>query len=123
MILCNSNRSLEREIDYTKLLISKQVDGILFVGAWIGNYYDHLNEAVKRGIPVVIVDRFAPEMELDQVITDNDLGGWLATSHLISLGHKDIACIAGKPQYTPNAERLNGYMRALSEKNFEINPI
>ena len=94
VILCNSNRSLEREIAYTKLLISKQVDGILFVGAWIGNQYDHLKEARKQGIPVVIVDRFAPGMDLDQVITDNELGGWLATSNLIGLGHKNIACIS-----------------------------
>ncbi len=45
----------------------------------------------------------------------NHLGGRLATSHLIGLGHKRISCIGGTPEFTPNAERIIGYQKAMQD--------
>ncbi|MBT3670282.1 MAG: LacI family DNA-binding transcriptional regulator [Chloroflexi bacterium] len=122
VILCNSDRDIEKEVRYTDLLTEKRVDGILFVGAWIGENTSHLENTSKQNIPIVVVDRFVPNLDIDLVVTDNVLGGWLATSHLYGLGHKRIACIAGTPQFTPNAERIQGYEKALDEANISINP-
>jgi LacI family transcriptional regulator len=54
-------------------------------------------------------------VEVDAVLTDNQLGGYLATRHLLDLGHARIACIAGPSSITPSAERITGYRRALKE--------
>ena len=105
VILCNSDRNLEKEI----------VDGMLFVGAWAGEQTQHLIEISHQGIPLTVVDRFVPDLDIDSVRTDNHLGGWLATSHLIGLGHTRIGCIGGTPKFTPNAERITGYQKALRD--------
>ncbi len=122
VILCNSDRDIEKELRYTDLLTKKRVDGILFVGTWIGENTDHIENTIQQNIPIVVVDRFVPNLDIDLVVTNNVLGGWLATSHLYGLGHKKIACIAGTPQFTPNAERIQGYEKALVEAKIPINP-
>jgi LacI family transcriptional regulator len=66
-------------------------------------------------MPVVMIDRDLPNVEVDAVLTDHQLGGVLATRHLIELGHKRIACIAGPSSIVPSAQRITGYRMALEE--------
>lgn len=113
VILCNTESDTKRELFYVDLLSKKQVDGIVFVAA--GEQADSLDFLLGRNLPVVMIDRNIPNVEVDAVLTDHQLGGWLATHHLIELGHKRIACIAGPSSITPGAERLIGYRKALEE--------
>jgi LacI family transcriptional regulator len=115
LILCNSDRNIEKEIMYADLLAQKQVDGIIFAGAWIGDQVDHIRDLQNLGMPIVVVDRNIKDCEIDSVAADNYQGGWLATNHLLELRHKKIGCIAGVPQYTLNAQRLVGYQDAIRE--------
>jgi LacI family transcriptional regulator len=66
---------------------------------------------------VVIVNRRISCTDVDLVLTDNALGGRLATQHLIELGHRRIACITGPSDITPGSERVVGYRQALQEAN------
>jgi LacI family transcriptional regulator len=68
-------------------------------------------------MPVVLVDRELPNIEVDAVLTDNRYGGYLATRHLIELGHQRIACITGPSIITTSAERVDGYRQALEESS------
>jgi LacI family transcriptional regulator len=69
----------------------------------------------ERRMPVVVVDRDIPDVAVDSVMTANERGGWLATRHLIELGHRRIGCIAGPSDVTPSAERGTGHRQALRE--------
>jgi LacI family transcriptional regulator len=120
VVLCNSDRDIEKEITYSELLLNKRADGIIFAGAWVGDQLDHIRGIVEGGIPVVAVDRFLPGIMADSVVANNIDGGRLATRHLVSLGHSKIACIRGFPENTPNAERVKGYLEILSESGIEI---
>ncbi len=113
VFLCNTELDIQRELFYVDVLSKKQVDGIVFVAA--GDQADSLDFLVSRNMPVVMVDRNVPNVEVDAVLTDNQLGGLLATRHLLELGHTRIACIAGPSSITPSAERLIGYRKALQE--------
>jgi LacI family transcriptional regulator len=113
VFLCNTELDTQRELFYVDVLSKKQVDGIIFVAA--GDQADSLDFLVSRNMPVVMVDRNVPNVEVDAVLTDNQLGGYLATRHLIELGHQRIACISGPSSITPSAERMIGYRRALEE--------
>ena len=113
LILCNSDGDLEKELLYTDVLTEKQVDGILFVAAGVST--QHINALQARRMPVVVVDRDIPDVAVDSVLTDNAQGGWLATRHLIELGHRRIGCIAGPSDLTPSADRVTGYSQALAE--------
>ena len=113
VFLCNTELDTERELFYVDVLSKKQVDGIVFVAA--GDQADSLDFLVRRNMPVVMIDRNLPNVDVDAVLTDNQLGGFLATRHLLELGHTRIACIAGPSSITPSAERIIGYRRALEE--------
>lgn len=118
LILCNSNGDLEKERRYTDVLLNKQVDGIIFMAA--GDDTQSLQELVERQFPVVIVDRILDQMEVDAVITDNHLSGYLATKYLIQNGHNCIGIIRGPSNVTPSAQRVTGYRQALTEANLLI---
>jgi LacI family transcriptional regulator len=113
VFLCNTELDIQRELFYVDVLSKKQVDGIIFVAA--GDQADSLDFLVSRNMPVVMIDRDVPNVEVDAVLTDHRLGGYLATRHLLELGHTRIACIAGPSSITPSAERIIGYRKALEE--------
>ncbi len=113
VFLCNTELDTQRELFYVDVLSKKQVDGIIFVAA--GDQADSLDFLLRENMPVVMIDRDLPNVEVDAVLTDHQLGGFLATQHLIELAHKRIACIAGPSSITPSAERITGYRRALEQ--------
>ena len=113
VFLCNTELDTQRELFYVDVLSKKQVDGIIFVAA--GDQADSLDFLLRQGMPVVMIDRDLPNVEVDAVLTDHQLGGFLATRHLLELGHRRIACIAGPSSITPSAERIIGYRRALEQ--------
>jgi LacI family transcriptional regulator len=81
VFLCNTELDTERELFYVDVLSKKQVDGIIFVAA--GDQADSLDFLLRENMPVVMIDRDLPNVEVDAVLTDHQLGGFLATQHLI----------------------------------------
>ncbi|WP_029688180.1 LacI family DNA-binding transcriptional regulator [Thermoanaerobacter sp. A7A] len=119
VFLCNTDDNLEKESEYINALKEKYVDGIIFTSSSIPKH-EHIMELVKSGIPIVIMDRRVDSEDIYGVFLDNYEGGYIATKHLIDLGHKKIGCITG-PLYISNAiERLEGYKRALVDNEIEV---
>jgi LacI family transcriptional regulator len=119
IILCNSDSDLDKELFYTNELIKKRVDGILFLAAG-GKSTQHIRTMQEQKTPLVVVDRYIPDLAVDTVLIDNARGGWLATHHLIELGHRRIGCITGPSDLTLSAERVTGYRRALQEADIRV---
>jgi LacI family transcriptional regulator len=113
VFLCNTELDPQRELFYADVLSKRQVDGVIFIAA--GDQTDSLDFLLRERMPVVMIDRDLPKVEVDAVLIDNQLGGFLATRHLVEMGHKHIACIAGPSSITPGGERITGYRRALEE--------
>ncbi len=118
VILCNTERDPQREQLYVEVLSEKQVDGVMFIAA--ADQIASLQLLISLDLPVVVVDRQLPDLELDSVLTDNRQGGRLATQHLIELGHRRIACISGPSNLTPSGERLTGFREAMAEAGLEV---
>jgi len=119
VFLCNTDDNLEKESEYIKALKEKYVDGIIFTSSSIPKH-EHIIELVESGIPVVIMDRRVDSENIYGVFLDNYEGGYIATKHLIDLGHRKIGCITG-PLHTKSArERLEGYKKALLDSGIEI---
>ena len=74
------------------------------------------------GVPVVAIDPHAGSAELPSVESDNLTGGLLATRHLIELGHRRIAFMAGRPDLESSRLREAGFRQALSEAGIEVDP-
>lgn len=113
VILCNSAGDLKKEKAYIETLLSHMIDGIIFIA--VNSKLENLMKIKEQGIPFVLVDRNIPEFDGDVVLVNNEIGGYLATKHLIDLGHRKIACICGPSDVTPSADRVKGYARALKE--------
>ncbi len=113
--LGNSDGNLERELLYVSELVAKRVDGIVFVAAGLSS--ESITQIQTENIPIVIIDRMPENIPvlIDSVLLDNAKGGYQATRHLIELGHRRIACITGPSDLTPSADRVTGYVEAMSE--------
>ena len=71
--------------------------------------------------PVVLVDRYVTDCNVDSVVVDNYKGIYLLTQELIHYGHKDIGIIIGPDAFNIGKERINGFYSALRESNIPLN--
>lgn len=118
VILCNSDLSKSREIDYVNVLLSKQIDGLLVIST--GNHPDVLDPAKDADVPVVVVDREVDRPGVDTVLLDNRLGGALAARHLLELGHRRVACIAGPSDVSPSAHRVSAFLDEIEKDGIAV---
>jgi LacI family transcriptional regulator len=120
VILCNSDDNPEKQRGYLRVLLEKRVDGLI-VSSVDGDVSIAGGLAEVR-TPLVVVDRELDSITADTVRIDHEQGGWLATRHLLELGHRRIACIGG-PANTPVAQmRVAGYRRAMQQAGAQIRP-
>jgi LacI family transcriptional regulator len=54
-----------------------------------------------------------PTVAEDAVVIDDEAAAFVATTHLIELGHRRIGFIAGHPEHAATPQRQRGYQRAL----------
>jgi len=118
VFLCNSDGAPDKEYHHLKLLREKGVDGFVLVSA--GDDRESLELLDKGKIPKVIIDRQVESINTDSVLIDNFKGGYMATIHLLELGHTRIGCITGPSQVTPSGQRLEGFNQALLEHGIVI---
>lgn len=116
VMLCNSGRSAEREIAYLEMLISKRVDGVIYMTSDLAA--ERLESLHERDIPVVTFDRSYEGV--DAILIDNFQGGYDATKHLIGLGHRRIGCLAGPDSPSRSHDRVVGYQEALRGAGLEV---
>lgn len=71
---------------------------------------------LDQGVPIVMVDRYYPQLECDHVVYNNQEASALLTSKLIERGHQTIAVLPGfERDITSVQERLSGYRQALEQ--------
>jgi len=125
VIFCNSNEQGEKDVSNLSLLIGKQVDGLIITTSLRDSDVDHIQQfnriVYESGIPVVTVDRQIPQKNYDFISIDHLEGGFMATSHLLELGHRKIGCITGPLDSTSARERYNGYINALGMYGVMLN--
>jgi len=110
MLLCTTEGDAEREEHYLRLLQAKQVDGALVDGLVLPA--DRIAGFVEDGFPIVCLDRDIDSRSIPLVQVDNHVGGFRATKHLLSLGHKHIAHVKGAAGLRLSEERLEGFWAA-----------
>lgn len=120
VIIFQSNNSYEREKENARMLLASHADGIIACLAMETNNYDHLAMFQKNNIPLVFFDRVCSEIETHKVIIDDFGAAVKATEHLISIGCKRIAHIAGNQHMSIFRDRLKGYQEALARHNMEL---
>jgi LacI family transcriptional regulator len=120
LLLCNSADDQIRALSCVDLLRAKQVDGVLLTPVQTSREdVDALREA---GIPYVLLLRHFSDPVDPAVLVDNETAGYVATRHLLDLGHRRIGHVAGPEHVSSARERLAGYRRALGEVGAAFEP-
>ncbi len=101
------------------VLRSRRVDGIVVL---TGRLSDQALRAHAKALPVVVTGRNLKAPGLYSLNFDNFEGGRLATHHLLTLGHRRIAFIAGDSRHPDATERQRGYRAALQAAGISFNP-
>jgi len=114
-LLSSAQNSPQREELYLTKLRKSRVDGLLILGGTQRFTNNEVEQLVRSGIPIVVVGRSAPHPDICSVTVDNFTGGFLATEHLIKLGHQDIVHITTTEPRVDGEERLNGYKSAMEK--------
>jgi LacI family transcriptional regulator len=113
LFICNSNSRSVREEVHLDRLLQQRVQGILVTP--VDPSAPHLGELVRRGVPLVIVDRVREGDGCCSVAVDDVLGGRIAIEHLVEQGHQRVAFIGGPESIGQVRERLQGAREIWSE--------
>lgn len=125
LMIVSSEEFPNKNVQFIDSLVDSQVDGIVYVSP---SSIDSqaIREASQRiesaGIPYVTVDREVTGSTSRSVSVDNALGGYIATRHLLSLGHRRIGCLTGPLCNSTSIQRLAGYKKALGEYHIPYDP-
>jgi DNA-binding LacI/PurR family transcriptional regulator len=114
MVLYDVETVVRREAYLRDVPRHRQVDGLLIISLELTN--QEVDRLDRSDIPTVLIDARHPD--LNQVVVDNVEGGYIATRHLIDLGHRKIAYISdylSDPFNSPVRDRFTGYTMALEE--------
>lgn len=93
-------------------------ESVILLGA------DHppiLDKIAEAGCPAVLVNGMDPLMRFDSVSPDYFLGGFLATQHLLDLGHRDIVHVGTRRRMTLDLRR-QGFIAALARAGISYDP-
>lgn len=113
VMLCITGDDPEREARALEMLREQQVAGVMIVGT--GQNQALLRDFERERIPVVSMVRRIEGAGTDTVLASDQEGSYLATRHLLDLGHREIGLIVGRQGTTSGDERLAGYLRAMAE--------
>jgi DNA-binding LacI/PurR family transcriptional regulator len=122
-ILCNTNGAAFREVDYVHMLLDRRVDGMIFISCemtHLAGEHDHYERLVQEGARLVFVNGALDGLDVPCVSVDERHAGYLATHHLIGLGHRRIGFVAGPADYLPTREKAAGRAEALREASLPL---
>lgn len=113
VILAASQDDPEREVAAVDTLHSKRVDAVIVTSSRVGAL--HQERLAATGVPVILLNNHSQQLvpQTLSVRVDDVHGGRLATEHLLTLGHRRIAHVAGPANHSSSADRLTGYRAAL----------
>ncbi len=102
-----------------RFITQKSVDALIIAGKVPQAF---LAKVMHYHFPLVFVDFYPAEGEFSAILMDNIRGGMMATQHLIDLGHRDIAFLAGDLEHPSIRERYLGYQNALQKNGIPLKP-
>lgn len=113
LLLLVTDESPEREEAAAATALQSGVDGLIVVpvqgktNPWL--------RVQRAGIPIVVVNRELDELHTDLVRTDNDLGSYAATNHVITQGATSVIMLEEDLPITTIRHRIAGFHRAMKE--------
>ncbi len=116
VLLCNTDRSVEREQAYLLELRNDGVAGVV-LGSSLPSAL-HLGPMIEAGMNIVTLDRSSQGSDpagLADISVDNTAGAALVGEHLWQKGHRTFGFIAGEAKSINRQERVAGFLGVLDD--------
>ncbi|MBO0883387.1 MAG: GntR family transcriptional regulator, partial [Mycobacterium sp.] len=122
LTVTDTNESAEAQERALRAALNSGVAGILLYAVQGRAHPGTLAELRRHNVPIVMIDRYRPDVATDAVTVDNVEAGYQLTRHLIELGHRSIATLWHETDCTSVHDRLAGHIRALREAGLPTRP-
>ncbi|WP_100012690.1 LacI family DNA-binding transcriptional regulator [Lentibacillus sediminis] len=119
IFVCNADDDSEKERNYIDILLAKQVDGLIIFPT-SGNF-DYYKTLKQLNFPVVFMDRKIDENLYPTFLLDNDEASNMAVKTFSEKEIDELGIVLPplKEGVTPRRERLEGFKKALANRNHE----
>jgi len=115
VFLCNTEEDPARELAVLKSLEEQRVDGLVLCSSRLEEW--QLREVLDRHGVVALVNRRLEGEQVRSVLVDDEMGGRLATEHLLRSGHRRVGYLAGPPVSHSGRERAKGFFAVFRAAN------
>lgn len=112
-LIVNTDNDPKKEMQLFDTLVNRRCDGFILATAFRNDPV--VKEIVKRKIPAVLVNRLTETQLLPAVVGDETIEVRHAIEHLVQLGHRRIAHIAGPQNLSTGYIRLRAFEKVISE--------
>ena len=104
--------------DALRAIRERAVDGVIFTTATEDSA--ELQAALKKGSPIVLINRRIDGLECDQVTSDNLSGGAIVADYLIQHGKTRVGFIGGGESASTSRDRGRGFMNRMTEHGYPV---
>lgn len=114
----------EKEKQCLETMINSNIDGLIVEPTRSSSYNPNLHyylELEQNNTPFLMINQYYPQLNPPYIILDDEKGGFIATDHLIKLGHKKIIGLF-KSDDLQGLNRMEGFIRAFRENNIPFFP-
>lgn len=113
VFVLNTDEDPGIEQDAIRAALAQNVDGIILCPAVEDE--KNLEYLEQTDVPFCLIGRRVEDSAADYVICNDELGGYLAATHLLNAGHRHLAFFNGNEHISGAKDRLAGIRRALCE--------
>lgn len=118
LLLCNTLRDPKREAMYLKMMLEKQVKGIVLSS--VGESANLVNELVKQGIKFVLLDQKLPNEKCSHIGFDVLNGAMMGFDYLVECGHRKIAFASTPMNRWTRKKVFEGYKQAMERAGIDF---
>lgn len=120
VFLCNTDEDRDKAELCVELMQAERVAGVIV--SPVGEVDDPCRRFAESGVPMVVVDRRLPGLNVDTVLVDNRGATRELVAHLIADGHQRIGAVIGNPAVTTGRERREGFLDAVAAFGLPSDP-
>lgn len=120
---CTDN-DVEKEKQCLQTMLSRNINGLIVEPTRSSNYNPNINyylELEQNNVPYLMINQFYSQLMPPHIIMDDEHGGYIATEHLIKLGHEKIIGVF-KTDDLQGVNRMQGFIRAFREHSLPFFP-
>jgi len=122
IMVAQSDEQYENEVHICQSFLKHRVCGVIVSQAKDTVRYEHFQQLLDAGMPLVFYDRICTGLNTSRVVVDDYQGAYTAVSYLIQTGCKRIAFYGSDMHLEISKNRYNGYRDALLKAGLKPDP-